>query len=93
MLSYQLAVDYNVSLDLEGPGIFYFARYNQWHGRPSHYEVDGTDHLVREASTADPLRPVSNSVSLFPTPLTVRGLAWSEMRYTAYSFVMPRFGR
>src|SRR5215468_9096418 len=29
---YQLADDYNVALDVEGPGILYFARYNHWHG-------------------------------------------------------------
>src|SRR5215475_2191229 len=48
---YQLADDYNVTLDVEGPGILYFARYNHWHGSPWHYEVDGHDHLVQESST------------------------------------------
>ena len=43
---YQLADDFNVTLDVEGPGVLYFARYNHWHGSPWHYEVDGTDHLV-----------------------------------------------
>src|SRR5437016_5910920 len=59
---YQLADDFNVSLDLAGPGVLYFARYNHWHGSPWHYEVDGTDHIVRETSTADPLHPAPNSV-------------------------------
>lgn len=71
---YQEADDFNVSLDVAGSGILYFARYNHWHGSPWHYEVDGTDHLVRESSSADPKRPVPNSVFLpaevFPTPLT-----------------------
>ena len=71
---YQLADDFNVSLDVQGPGILYFARYNHWHGSPWHYEVDGADHLVRETSTADPLHPAENSVFLpeapFPSPLT-----------------------
>ncbi|HLJ93777.1 MAG TPA: DUF2961 domain-containing protein [Gemmataceae bacterium] len=71
---YQLADDFNVSLDVEGPGIFYFARYNHWHGSPWHYEVDGVDHLVQETSTANPNRPVEGSVflpqTLFPRPLT-----------------------
>lgn len=78
---YQLAGDYNVSLDVEGPGILYFARYNHWHGSPWHYEVDRTDHLVQETSTADPLHPVPNSIfqpaSLFPTPLT---FTWSQTK-------------
>src|SRR5207237_1634687 len=45
---YQRADDRNVTLDVEGPGILYFARYNHWHGSPWHYEVDGTDHVIRE---------------------------------------------
>src|SRR5262245_50440592 len=28
---YQLADDFNVTLDVEGAGILYFARYNHWH--------------------------------------------------------------
>src|ERR1041385_6720524 len=31
---YQLADDFNVSLDVAGPGVLYFARYNHWHGSP-----------------------------------------------------------
>src|SRR6202158_3670881 len=31
---YQQANDFNVTLDVEGPGILYFARYNHWHGSP-----------------------------------------------------------
>ena len=45
---YQLADDYNVTLDVEGPGILYFARYNHWHGSPWRYVVDGVDHIVQE---------------------------------------------
>jgi hypothetical protein len=71
---YQLADDYNVTLDVEGPGILYFARYNHWHGSPWHYDVDGTDHVVTETSTVDPLHPAADSVFLpeavFPFPLT-----------------------
>ena len=58
---YQLADDFNVTLDVQGPGILYFVRYNHWHGSPWHYEVDGADTLVRETSTADPLHPAANS--------------------------------
>lgn len=71
---YQERDDFNVSLDIEGPGVLYFARYNHWHGSPWHYEVDGADHIVSESSTADPNKPVPGSVflseSLFPNPLT-----------------------
>src|ERR1044072_6899544 len=42
---------FNVTLDVLGPGVLYFARYNHWHGSPWHYEVDGVDHLVEESST------------------------------------------
>lgn len=71
---YQEAEDFNVTLDVEGAGILYFARYNHWHGSPWHYEVDGTDHIVRETTTADPTRKLEHSVflpeRLFPNPLT-----------------------
>lgn len=70
---YQLADDYNVTLDVEGAGVLCFARYNHWHGSPWHYVVDGTDHLVQETSTADPNKPARDSVflpqALFPEPL------------------------
>ena len=71
---YQLADDKNVTLDVQGPGILWFARYNHWHGSPWHYEVDGQDYIVKETSTSDPNKPVPNSVFLpekaFPNPLT-----------------------
>src|SRR5512136_1548077 len=51
---YQTADDFNVALDVEGPGVLYFVRYNHWHGSPWHYQVDGADHIVRETSTATP---------------------------------------
>src|SRR5512147_540974 len=59
---YQKADDFNVTLDVAGPGVLYFARYNHWHGSPWHYVVDGTDHLVTETSTKDPTKPVEGSV-------------------------------
>src|SRR6202521_4323435 len=78
---YQLADDFNVSLDVQGPGILYFVRYNHWHGSPWHYEVDGRDHIVRETSTADPEHPAANSVFLpeapFPAPLT---FTWTQTK-------------
>ena len=71
---YQLAEDRNVTLDVEGPGILYFARYNHWHGSPWIYEVDGKDHVVTETSTDTPDKPVAGAVfepaNAFPNPLT-----------------------
>jgi len=70
---YQLSDDFNVSLDVAGPGVLYFVRCNHWHGSPWHYEVDGSDHIVEETSTANPTHPVEGSVFLpeavFPSPL------------------------
>src|SRR5258708_1488247 len=78
---YQEADDFNVTLDVEGPGVLYFARYNHWHGSPWHYEGDGTDHLVRGSSSAHRTRPVKDSVflpeTLFPRPLAC---TWSATR-------------
>jgi D-arabinan exo alpha-(1,3)/(1,5)-arabinofuranosidase (non-reducing end) len=71
---YQLGDDFNVSLDVAGSGVLYFVRCNHWHGSPWHYEVDGKDHIVQETSTANPNKPVPDSVfmpeHLFPNPLT-----------------------
>jgi hypothetical protein len=76
---YQRSDDFNVTLDVEGQGVLYFARYNHWHGSPWHYVVDGADHTVRETSTEDPTRPAADSVFLpsrpFPAPLA---LTWSR---------------
>ncbi len=70
---YQLSDDFNVTLDLEGPGSsLCSARYNHWHGSPWHYVVDGTDHVIQESSTGDPFHPVPDSTFLpaapFPSP-------------------------
>src|SRR4030095_12214071 len=70
---YQLRDDFNVSLDVAGPGMLYFARYNHWHGSPWHYEVDGTDRILSESATATPNVPGTNSpfipYELFNEPL------------------------
>ncbi len=91
---YQQGDDFNVSLDVQGPGILYFARYNHWHGSPWHYEVDGSDHLVRESSTADPTRPDPKSVflpeRLFPSPLA---WTWSVTKGADLSWVPIPFER
>jgi hypothetical protein len=85
---YQLADDNNVTLDVEGPGVLYFTRYNHWHGSPWHYVVDGTDHLIQETSTSAPNKPTENSVFLpanaFPTPLAV---TWSATKGADLSWV------
>ncbi len=73
---YQTSDDFNVTLDVEGSGVLYFARYNHWHGSPWHYEVDGKDHIVQESSTADPLHPKADSVFL-PERLFPKPLAWT----------------
>ena len=95
---YQLSDDFNVTLDLEGPGILVFSRYNYWHGSPWRYVVDGKDHLIQESGTVDPLHPVPDSTFLplapFPSPLnwtwsTTRGadLIWSPIPFE-HSFQM-----
>jgi hypothetical protein len=85
---YQQADDFNVTLDVAGPGMVYFARFNHWHGSPWHYEVDHVDHLVQESSTADPLHPAGDSVfqpeTLFPHPLA---LTWPETHGADLSWV------
>jgi hypothetical protein len=91
---YQMADDNNVTLDVEGPGVLYFARYNHWHGSPWHYVVDGTDQLVRETSTADPSKPAENSVFLptkaFPFPLAI---TWSATKGADLCWVPIPFER
>jgi hypothetical protein len=95
---YQLSDDFNVTLDLEGPGALIFSRYNHWHGSPWHYVVDGKDHLLQETSTRDPLHPAANSVFLpskqFSNPLNwtwaaTKGsdLVWTPIIFT-HSFRM-----
>ena len=77
----QDADDRHVALDVEGPGVLYFARANHWHGSPWHYGVDGTDHVVAETSTADPDHPAPGSVytptDALPSPLT---FTWSTTK-------------
>lgn len=89
---YQLSDAFNVTLDLEGPGLLVFSRYNHWHGSPWHYVVDGTDHIIQETSTRDPLHPSPDSTFVpaapFPSPLnwtwaTTKGadLVWSPIPF------------
>ncbi len=91
---YQQAEDRNVTLDLEGPGLLCFTRYNHWHGSPWHYTVDGHEYLVQESSTGDPLKPVGDSVFLpapgFPQPLA---WTWSATKGADLSWVPIPFER
>jgi hypothetical protein len=91
---YQLRDDFNVTLDVAGPGVLYFVRYNHWHGSPWHYEVDGVDHLVEESSTPDPAHPAPGSVFLpegaFPHPLAP---TWAETKGADLSWVPIGFER
>lgn len=74
---YQEADDFNVTLDVCGPGVLYFKRTNFFHGSPWHYEVDGEDFIVKETATDDPIdikkkypNPQFIPNDLFPPPLT-----------------------
>jgi len=74
---YQESDTFNVTLDVQGPGILYFKRTNFFHGSPWHYEVDGNDFIVKETATDDPinikkkyLNPHFIPEKLFPHPLT-----------------------
>jgi hypothetical protein len=85
---YQLRDDFNVSLEVEGPGELCFVRYNHWHGSAWHYVVDATDHVVTETSTADPLHPAKDAVfephEVFPRPLA---WTWADTRGADLSWV------
>ncbi len=89
---YQLNDQRNITLDVMGPGVLYFARFNHWHGSPWHYEVDGIDHVVSETSTADPLHPAKGSVfepaTLFPPPLSV---TWADTQGADLSWMPIAF--
>jgi hypothetical protein len=78
---YQRSTDFNVALDVEGPGVLVFSRYNHWHGSPWHYVVDGRDHLIQEDSSRDPLHPTEDShfqpLPPFPAPLN---LTWASTK-------------
>jgi hypothetical protein len=73
---YQEADDFNVALDVAGPGVLYFKRTNHHHGSPWHYEVDGDVLVVKESATDNPVsadKRLKDSVfmpeELFPHPL------------------------
>ena len=59
---FQLGEKANVTLDVAGTGVVVFERFNHWHGSPWHDIVDGTDHVVQESMSANPLGHLDNSV-------------------------------
>jgi hypothetical protein len=94
---YQEADDFNVTLEVSGPGVLYFKRCNHWHGSPWHYEVDGVKHLVQETATADPVNAKARFKAtvfipehLFPTPLT---WTWSTTKGANLMWVPLPFER
>jgi hypothetical protein len=94
---YQVADDFNVTLDTVGPGVLYFVRTNHWHGSPWHYEVDGVDHVIRETGTADPenaKKTLKHTTfipeHLFPNPLV---WTWSTTKGADLNWVPMPFER
>src|ERR1700723_1571739 len=91
---YQEADDFNVTLDVQSPGVLYFVRYNHWHGSPWHSQGDHKDHIVQETSTADPLHPANGSVflpeRLFPKPLA---WTWADTKGADLSWVPIGFSQ
>ena len=71
--------DHNVSLDLKGPGVFYFFRANHWHGSPWHFIVDGEDNVVKETGTQDPIHAKERfeKTSFIPSEPFPEPLAWT----------------
>ena len=55
---YQDSDEFNVALDVKGPGVLYFKRTNHWHGSPWHYEVDGEDFVKFYGCLLGPGYPV-----------------------------------
>ena len=74
---YQESDTFNVSLDVEGPGVLYFRRTNHWHGSPWHYEVDGEDFIVKETATDNPVgaKERFEKTSDRQSPLARRGVS------------------
>ncbi len=69
----------NVSLDVKGKGVLYFFRTNHWHGSPWHFIVDGTDNVVRESATADPVdaKKKFTKTEFIPTETFPEPIAWT----------------
>ena len=52
---FQPSDEASVPLDVEGPGILCFSRFNHWHGSPWNFILDGKDHVIKETNTDDPM--------------------------------------
>jgi len=76
---YQESDEFNVALDVSGPGVLYFKRTNHWHGSPWHYEVDGEDFIVKETATDDPVNAKKKftNTTYIPEALFPEPLAWT----------------
>jgi hypothetical protein len=70
------SADRAMALDVAGPGVALFERYNHWHGSPWHYVVDGQDHVVQETATANPDAPPATS-SLLPADVFSQPVSWT----------------
>jgi hypothetical protein len=71
--------DENVTLDVKGKGILYFFRTNHWHGSPWHFKIDGTDNIVEETATADPVhaKKMLKETTFIPNTSFPKPLAWT----------------
>ncbi|HMI01295.1 MAG TPA: DUF2961 domain-containing protein [Pedobacter sp.] len=71
--------DENVTLDVKGKGVLYFFRTNHWHGSPWHFKIDGSDHLVSETATADPVDAAGKfkTTAFIPQKAFPQPLAWT----------------
>ncbi|WP_353126985.1 DUF2961 domain-containing protein [Parapedobacter pyrenivorans] len=76
--------DFNVTMDVVGPGVLYFKRTNHWHGSPWHYVVDDHDYVIKETGTDDPenaKKEITHATFLpekaFPEPLT---FTWTKTK-------------
>ncbi|HUV62784.1 MAG TPA: hypothetical protein VMW24_02745, partial [Sedimentisphaerales bacterium] len=76
---YQESDEFNVALDVKGPGVLYFKRTNHWHGSPWHYEVDSEDFIAKETATADPVNAKKNlqTTAFIPEELFPNPLVWT----------------
>ncbi|WP_300599062.1 DUF2961 domain-containing protein [Niabella sp.] len=87
--------DENVTLDVKGNGTLWFFRANHWHGSPWHFVVDGTDNIVRETATADPVDAVKKYKTTAYIPATALpepfAWTWGTTKGANLSWVPMRF--
>jgi len=82
---YQQSDDFNVSLDVKGPGILYFKRTNHWHGSPWHYEVDSNDFIVKETATDEPDNAKRSWWYAMPEPFSQAEFEFEAEKDTEYA--------